>query len=209
MAHGDSARGRDALRTLDFHVHLDLFMSPTGEQADIVLPVTGAFEAEGLNIGFEVSQEAQSLVQLRAPLVPPVGEARSDIEVIFDLATRLGLGEHFFGGDVGAGWSFQLAPSGVTLQQLRDDPAGIRLPLETRHRGWYAASTAGSNRVRNWISPAIPPSVPAAPTSTWCSARRPATRSAAARPSGPRSARSDCSPKMTMPKRSRHVSSEL
>ena len=92
MAHGDSARGRDALQTLDFHVHLDLFMSPTAEQADIVLPVTGAFEAEGLMVGFEISQEAQSLVQLRAPLVPPVGEARSDIEVIFDLANRLGLG---------------------------------------------------------------------------------------------------------------------
>lgn len=143
MAHGDSARGRDALQTLDFHVHLDLFMSPTGEQADIVLPVTGAFEAEGVQIGFEVSQEAQSLVQLRAPLVPPVGEARSDVEVIFDLATRLGLGEHFFGGDVDAGWAFQLEPSGVTLQQLRDHPAGIRLPLETRHRKYAVVGDDG------------------------------------------------------------------
>jgi len=143
MAHGDSARGRDALQTLDFHVHLDLFMSPTAEQADIVLPVTGAFESEGLNIGFEVSQEAQSLVQLRASLVPPVGEARSDIEVIFDLAARLGLGEHFYGGDVDAGWAFQLEPSGVTLRQLRDDPAGIRLPLETRHRKYAAVGDDG------------------------------------------------------------------
>ncbi|MGH9154207.1 MAG: molybdopterin-containing oxidoreductase family protein [Acidimicrobiales bacterium] len=134
MAHGDSARGRDALRALDFHVHLDMFMTPTAEQADVVLPVTGAFEAEGLKVGFEVSQDAESLVQLRAPLVPPVGEARPDIEIIFDLATRLGLGEHFFGGDVEAGWTHHLEPSGVTLRQLRDDTAGVRLPLETRHR---------------------------------------------------------------------------
>ncbi|HUP70186.1 MAG TPA: molybdopterin-dependent oxidoreductase [Acidimicrobiales bacterium] len=96
MAQGDSARGRDALRALDFHVHLDMFMTPTAEPADVVLPVTGAFEAEGLQVGFEVSQEAESMVQLRAPLVPPVGEARSDIDIIFDLATRLGLAEHFF-----------------------------------------------------------------------------------------------------------------
>ncbi len=143
MAHGDSARGRDALQTLDFHVHLDLFMSPTAEQADIVLPVTGAFEAEGLKIGFEVSQEAQSLVQLRAALVPPVGEARSDIAVIFDLATRLGLGEHFFGGDVDAGWTFQLEPSGVTLRQLRNNPAGIRLQQETRHLKYAAVNDDG------------------------------------------------------------------
>jgi anaerobic selenocysteine-containing dehydrogenase len=143
MAQGDSARGRDALRAIDFHVHLDLFMSPTAEQADIVLPVTGAFEAAGLKIGFEVSQEAQALVQLRAPLVPPVGEARPDIEVIFDLATRLGLGEHFFDGEVDAGWQHQLAPSGIKLQQLRDDPAGVRLPLETRHRKYAAAGEDG------------------------------------------------------------------
>ena len=143
MAQGDSARGRDALQALDFHVHLDMFMSPTAEQADIVLPVTGAFEAEGLKIGFEVSQEAQSLVQLRAPLVPAVGEARSDIEVIFDLAARLGLGEHFFDGSVDAGWAHQLEPSGVTLAQLRADPAGVRLPLETRHAKYAAAGDNG------------------------------------------------------------------
>lgn len=143
MAHGDSARGREALQTLDFHVHLDLFLSPTGEQADIVLPVTGAFEAEGLQVGFEISQEAQSLVQLRNPLVPPVGEARSDIEIIFELATRLGLDEHFFGGNVDAGWEHQLAPSGVTLEQLRADPAGVRLPLETRHRKYAAPGDDG------------------------------------------------------------------
>jgi len=143
MAHGDSARGREALQTLDFHVHLDMFTTPTAEQADIVLPVTGAFEAEGLKVGFEISQEAQSLVQLRAPLVPPVGEARSDIEVIFELAKRLGLGEHFFDGNIDAGWAHHLAPSGVTLQQLRADPSGVRLPLETRHRKYAAAGDDG------------------------------------------------------------------
>jgi anaerobic selenocysteine-containing dehydrogenase len=140
MAQGDSARGRDALQALDFHVHLDMFMSPTAEQADIVLPVTSAFEAEGLQIGFEVSQEAQSLVQLRAPLVPALGEARADIEIIFDLATRLGLDEHFFAGEVEAGWEHQLRPSGITLRQLREDPAGVRLPLETRHAKYAAAA---------------------------------------------------------------------
>jgi anaerobic selenocysteine-containing dehydrogenase len=143
MAQGDSARGREALQSLDFHVHLDLFPSPTADQADILLPVTGAFEAEGLKVGFEISQEAQSLVQLRAALVPPVGEARSDLDVIFDLAMRLGLGERFFGGDVDAGWAHQLAPSGVTLEQLRADPAGVRLPLTTRHRKYAAIGDDG------------------------------------------------------------------
>jgi anaerobic selenocysteine-containing dehydrogenase len=134
LAHGDSARGRDALGTLGFFVHTDLFMSPTAELADIVLPATSAWEAEALRIGFEISQDAQSTVQVRRPLVAPRGEARSDLRIIFDLAVALGLGEQFFGGDIDAAWRYQLAPSGVGLDRLRATPEGIRLPLRTVHR---------------------------------------------------------------------------
>jgi len=134
MAHGDSARGREALRRLDFFAQADLFMTPTAELADIVLPVTTPFECEALKIGFEYSQEAQSLVQLRQPLVPPRGEARSDLQIVFDLATRLGLGEHFWDGDIEAAFRHQLEPSGITLEQLRAHPAGVRVPLTTRYR---------------------------------------------------------------------------
>lgn len=134
MAHGDSARGRDALAALDFMVHTDLFMNPTAELADLVLPVTTPFESEALRIGFETSAEAQSVVQLRPAVCAPRGEARSDLQVIFDLAVRLGLGEQFFGGDPQAGWAHQLAPSGVTLEELRAEPGGVRAPLTTRYR---------------------------------------------------------------------------
>ncbi len=145
MAHGDSERGRDALASLDFFVHADLFLNPTAEQADIVLPVTTPFEAEALKIGFEISEAAQALVQLRAPLVPPRGEARSDLQIVFALATSLGLGEHFWDGDIEAAFRYQLAPSGVTLEQLRADPAGVRVPLTTRYRK-YAELDGGAPR---------------------------------------------------------------
>lgn len=134
MAHGDSARGRDALAALGFVVHADLILNPIAEQADIVLPVASAFETEGLKVGLEISETAQSLVQLRRPLVSPRGEARSDLQIIFALTTRLGLGAHFWHGDLDAAWRHQLAPSGVTLEQLRGEPAGVRVPLQTRHR---------------------------------------------------------------------------
>ncbi len=134
MAHADSARGRDALRALDFFVQADLFMTPTAELADIVLPVASPFESEALKIGFEYSQEAESLVQLRRPLVTPRGEARSDLRIVVDLATRLGLGEVFWDGDVEAAWRHQLAPSGISLEELRAHPEGVRVPLATRYR---------------------------------------------------------------------------
>ena len=125
--------GREALKALDFYAHADLFMNPTAELADVVLPVASAFEREGLKIGFEISQEAQSLIQLRPAVVPPPGEARPDTDIIFDLAARLGLAAQFWHGDIEAAYRHQLAPTGVTVEQLRAAPGGVRVPLQTRH----------------------------------------------------------------------------
>ena len=151
MAHGDTARGRQALSRLEFFVHADLFMSPTAELADVVLPVASAFEVEALRVGFEVSTEAQSLVQLRRPVAPPRGESRSDLRIMFDLGVRLGLGAAMFDGDVEAAWRHQLAPSGVTLEELRAHPEGIRVPLEVRHRTHEATGfRTPSGKVELW-----------------------------------------------------------
>ena len=144
LAHADGTAGREALKQLEFYAHIDLFMNPTAELADIVLPVASAFEREGLKTGFEISAEAQSLVQLRPAIVPPPGEARADTEIIFDLAVRLGLGEQFWNGDVDAAYRHQLAPSGIALEELRAAPGGISLPLETRYMKYAEVDGGGS-----------------------------------------------------------------
>jgi anaerobic selenocysteine-containing dehydrogenase len=146
LAHADGARGREALKELEFYAHNDLFMNPTAEMADIVLPVASAFEREGLKIGFEISEEAQSLVQLRPAVAPPPGEARSDTEIIFDLAVRLGLADHFWNGDIDAAYRHQLAPIGMSLEQLRANPEGVRLPLKTRHAKYAETDANGTPR---------------------------------------------------------------
>jgi anaerobic selenocysteine-containing dehydrogenase len=134
LSHADGHRGRKALAELDFYVHADLFMNPTAELADIVLPVASPFEREALKVGFQVSPDAQSLVQLRQRVVEPRGEARSDTEIVFDLASRLGLGAHFWDGDIEAAYRYQLGPSGVSLEALREQPGGVRVPQHTRYR---------------------------------------------------------------------------
>jgi anaerobic selenocysteine-containing dehydrogenase len=138
VAHADGRRGRAALAALDFSVHADLFMNPTAELADIVLPVASAFEREALKIGFEVSADAQSFIQLRPRVVEPQGEARSDTQIVFDLACRLGLGAHFWDGDIEAAYRYQLQPSSVSLDALRESPGGVRVPLQTRYRKFAA-----------------------------------------------------------------------
>jgi anaerobic selenocysteine-containing dehydrogenase len=145
LSHANGRRGRDALAALEFYVHADLFMNPTAELADIVLPVASPFERQALKIGFLVSPEAQSLVQLRQAVVAPRGEARSDIEIVFDLAKRLGLGAHFWDGDIQAAYRHQLGPSGVSLDALRQQPGGVRVPLQTRYRK-FAEQVDGTPR---------------------------------------------------------------
>jgi len=138
LAHADVGLGRKALAALDFYAHADLFMNPTAEMADVVLPATSPFEHEALKIGFDISAQAQSWVQLRKPVVEPRGEARSDTRIVFDLASRLGLGEFFWDGDVDAAYRYQLAPSGITLDKLRANPRGIWRRCASMHciRKW-------------------------------------------------------------------------
>lgn len=143
VSHADGKRARDALAGLDFYLHTDLFMTPTAGLADIVLPVATAWEREGLRVGFEISQAAEELVQLRAPVVEPPGEARPDSWIVFELAKRLGLGAQFWGGDIDAGLRHILAPSGIALEVLRQQPEGVRVPLATRYRK-YAGNGKGA-----------------------------------------------------------------
>jgi anaerobic selenocysteine-containing dehydrogenase len=134
--------GRAALAQLDFVVCADLFLTPTAALADVVLPVASAWEREGLRVGFGPTLEGEGHIQLRAPVVPPRGEARSDIWIVCELAKRLGLGAEFFEGDQDAGHRHVLAPSGVTLETLRAHPEGVKVSLETRYRKYAEPAAA-------------------------------------------------------------------
>jgi len=135
LSHADGGRGAEALSNLEFHVQTDLYLTPTAAYADIVLPIASGWEREGLRVGFGLDQTACEYVQLRPAIMASRGEARSDIDVVFDLAVRLGLGNRFWSGDVEAAFTYHLAPSGITPTMLRDAPRRtMRVPLETRYR---------------------------------------------------------------------------
>lgn len=133
VSQGDSAQNLQALQALDFHVHVDMFMNPTAQNADIVLPANLPWEREALKAGFEITQEACELVQLRPRMLQAPGQARSDYDIVFDLALRLGMADQFFGGSIEAGWNYQLEPLGVTVQDLRARPEGLRFGQPFRH----------------------------------------------------------------------------
>jgi anaerobic selenocysteine-containing dehydrogenase len=138
-----AATARAALTSLDFLVYADLFLTPTAALADVVLPVSSAWEREGLRVGFGPTQDGEQHVQLRSAVIAPRGEARSDTWIVCELARRLGLGDRFWDGDEDAGHRFVLEPSGVTLEQLRAAPGGVRLPIEPRYRRYAGRGANG------------------------------------------------------------------
>ena len=73
------------LRGLEFLLVQDIFYTKTAELAHVVLPAAaGAFESEGT-----VTSSERRVQRVRRTVPPPPG-VRDDIEIIFDLANRLG-----------------------------------------------------------------------------------------------------------------------
>ena len=130
MSTGDSTRARAAFSALELAVAAELFMTPTAELCDYVLPATSFLEMSHLTTAFEHRPAGKTHLQYRPAAVEPLFERRSDTWIVFELAKRLGLGEHFWSGDIEAGYAYELAPSGITLEQLKNCPGGISLPKE-------------------------------------------------------------------------------
>ncbi len=144
VTQADSERNQRMLQALDFHVHVDMFMNPTAQSADIVLPASLPWEREALRCGFEISQEAVEHVQLRQKMVDPLGETRADYAIVMDLARRMGMADNMFGGDIEAGWNHQLGPLGITVDDLRKRPEGIRFPQPTSRQKFAQTNADGS-----------------------------------------------------------------
>ena len=87
----NSRRVVEALKAVDFLVVADLVMTPTAMLADVVLPVASYLETDAVLVrmggGTATLEPQQKVVQ--------IGECRSDLDIINDLAGRLGLGEYF------------------------------------------------------------------------------------------------------------------
>jgi formate dehydrogenase major subunit len=81
----DTGRARKLLENLEHLVVQDIFLTDTAEVADVVLPSTATWcEAEGT-----VTNSERRVQRVRKALEPPPG-SRDDIEIIADLARRLG-----------------------------------------------------------------------------------------------------------------------
>jgi len=134
----------EAVQKLDFICVTDLFATDTSKYADIVLPACGSVERS------EVRGYPQKYVIATQPVIEPIGESRSDTDIIFGLAQKLGLDYQNYDGDPGgaraeqggflangapdfgeafdAAMDWILQPSGMTMAELKRHPGGMPVP---------------------------------------------------------------------------------
>jgi len=120
----DANHVKELLEGLDFMVVQDIFLTATAELADVVFPAAASWcEAEGT-----VTNSERRVQRVRKALDPP-GEARGDLEILYELARRLG---HDWGQPVAEEiWNElrSLAPNhaGMSYRRL-EELGGIQWP---------------------------------------------------------------------------------
>lgn len=87
----EARRARAALEKVAFSAAIEHFMTPTAALADIVLPAATFLEFDSV-----AAPPYYPFVQAQRRVVDPVGECRSEFEIVNGLARRLGLGGLFF-----------------------------------------------------------------------------------------------------------------
>ena len=133
------------LEGLEHLVVQDIFLTTTAEMADVVLPAAASWcESEGT-----VTNSERRVQRVRKALEPP-GEARDDIEILCELARRLG---HDWGEPDGRGGLERaaLALADARRHELRAARGARRAAVAVLRREPSRASrscTAGSGRSR-------------------------------------------------------------
>ncbi|AUX42213.1 nitrate reductase [Sorangium cellulosum] len=115
----------EALRTRELVVVVDAFLTDTARLAHLVLPTTTLLEADDL-----LGAYGHHYLGVARPVVPPPDGVKSDLEIMQELAGRVGLAGALDGS--ARAWKRRiaeprLAPFGVTLDDLERGP--VRNPL--------------------------------------------------------------------------------
>jgi anaerobic selenocysteine-containing dehydrogenase len=121
----DSHRVAEALRTREFVVVVDSFLTDTARLAHLVLPTTTLLEADDL-----LGAYGHHYLATARPVVPPPPGVKSDFEIVQALAGRLGLAETMEGSV--REWKERmvaprLAQHGITVDTL--DRGAVKNPL--------------------------------------------------------------------------------
>ena len=119
----DRAKTIEAFNKMDFIVNVDIIMNDTAWFSDVVLPEASYLER------YDPLHVVDGKVWLRQPVIEPLGEAKSALWIYKQLGERLGLGDYFQYEDEEDYIRQQLAPLGLSFEQLKQH-GYLDLPTE-------------------------------------------------------------------------------
>ncbi len=115
QTHAGARRTYQALQKVKSSAVIEHFMTPTAHLADIILPAATYLEFDSV-----VAPPYYPYVQVQQRVVEPIGECRSELEIVNGLAQRLGLRELFF-EDTQKLLDSVLAPTGLSFDAFRSE----------------------------------------------------------------------------------------
>lgn len=144
----------EALRKLEFLVVTDLFMTPTAELADIVLPACTFLEQTRF-VTYDTHADhgwnVHSRIALSPKVVEPLWESWPDWKIICELGRKMGYGEYFPWKTEEETIDNVLGPLDITCEDLRAHPEGIIIPvppfLYNKFRGFFGKIMRGILKV--------------------------------------------------------------
>ncbi len=125
----DRTKTAQAFGKLDFIVTIDVSMNDTAWFSDVVLPECSYLER------YDPLTTVDGTVFIRQPVIPPLYESKPGLWIFKELGTRLGLADYFQYQDEEDYLRQQLAPLGITLEELKAQghytlPAGGESPTK-------------------------------------------------------------------------------
>ena len=120
----DSDRFEEAFKQLDLLVVMDLFMTQTAKMADYVLPASANPERLGIAMNYGLTGGI-SYCLLNRKIVEAPGECWADWKFFSELGRRMGYQEQFPWDSEEELVDYLLEPSGITRQQLEENPSGM------------------------------------------------------------------------------------
>jgi formate dehydrogenase major subunit len=128
LTNPNANRTRKALRSLDFVVVQDLFLTETArEVGSIFLPACSSFEKDG------TFMNSERRIQRVRKVIEPVGESRTDWEILCQVARAMGQGEPFRFQSAQDIWNEirSVWPAGAGISYRRLETGGLQWPCPT------------------------------------------------------------------------------
>jgi anaerobic selenocysteine-containing dehydrogenase len=119
----NSQRMKRALGSLDCLTVSDFNQNSTRDVATVSFPAATSLERQSILLG------DRGRLQYRPAAVPPLGAAKGDTELVFDMAKALGLENFFWDGDIHASYDERMQSTGLAFKDLPESGESVDISV--------------------------------------------------------------------------------